>query len=303
MEIVAAYFEELVNSQSSTEEGPRKSTTRLFHVGLKQNIALSHELLPKYDDPLPTDALQTVVSRSAIRQPGSVADGPGVMSIVTIVYSTDGGTSWGGNNPGNPLFFSRSFASYDVEITIPYAFRNPVGYKYPTINGTTIVVDSYDRGEETHWETRKKYVRQVRLQNVTLSTCESIAARSNKLHKMGSLWYRFVVGEMQEISRNVWETTYSWEYDPGTPPIYPDWTDLIRFPRLEGTITGEYFPSTLYTTGNPAPLYTRPPFNSIYMLRGYDPGPPPVPHWPKFRVKLDYEVDANGWQGLPGMII
>lgn len=292
--------EEQIDSRTSTEDGPRRTTTRLFLVNTTQDAALNVVGVPVYEQPLPWDEDQIVVNRVAVRKPNSTG-GALAYSLVTIVYSTDGGTSWGGGNPADPSFLTRSFASYEVEVSVPFAFRNPVGYRYPSLNGQTLTVDSYDRDVEVHWETRTKQVREIRLQNVTLATCEQIAAKSNRLHKMGGLWYRFIVGEMREVSRNVWHTTYSWEYDPGTPDVYPPWDNFLRFPRLEGTPTGTLFPSTLYT--GPNDLFARPPFCSYYMLPGFDPGPPPVPHWPKFRIKLDFQVDENGWQALPGMIL
>lgn len=289
---MAVEVRELIESRESNDQGDTgdvKNTTRVFQVDTTQDLALGITGVPLPGEPLPWDTDQTVTSRTSRYESGSRTT-----SRVWITYSTAGGTTWGGNNPADPNFKSWTLSYYDTEVLLPYAYRNPFALRYRNQSGQSVSLDTFPVEADSHWESRKKFIRRLRITNFYITQWEQVGAQANKLHKIGGLWYKFSVGDIQEIARNVWDVSYTWEYDPGTPNILPV-DSTVHFPKD--------LVSTLYPNGGIAGdgKYGRPPFTTIYTIPGYDPGPPPTPFWPTFKAKPDHEANANGWQTLPGM--
>lgn len=287
-----ATAEERIESRQTQEVSGVTTTTRVYQADTTPDLMGTMVGLPQIDDPLPwapgpPARPQLCFSRTAMYQPGSVRH-----SLIYILYSDAPGT-WGGINPAQPNFKSWSLSYFDTEVTIPYSFRNPIGYRFPGVNGQVQVVDSFDVQGTSVWESRKKFIRRLRVQVFNQAEWDAIGTRTNQLHKIYGLWYRFSIGDIQEVAASLWDVSYTWDFDPGTPNVPVPDDNSVRWPRN--------FNSTLYTLGSPS--YTRPPFNSIYVTPGFDPGPPPVPSWPSFRVKLDHATNPTGWQGLPGMTL
>lgn len=283
---MATEVREIKESRESNDQGDTgivKSTTRVFQVDTTQDQALGTTGVPLPGEALPWDATQSVSARTARYETGSKTT-----SRVWITYSTSGGTTWGGTNPADPNFKSWTLSYYDTEVSIPYAYRNPFAFRYRNGAGTSVSLDTYPVTSETHWESRKKFIRRVRITNFYIAQWETVGAQANNLHKIGAFWYKFSIGDIQEVARNVWDVTYTWEYDPGTPNIFPS-DSQVHFPINQV--------STLYAVTQ----YARPPFTSIYVIPGYDSGPPPTPFWPTFKNKLDFAVFPTGWTSLPGM--
>lgn len=280
---MAVRVEEYKSSRSVDEQVGRTATVRIFQVDTTPDIALSQIGVPAMGDPLPWDSTQKVANRQS-----SYLDKSAQTALVTIIYAVGG--SWGGANPHDPLFKSWTLDYYDVAVEIPYAYRNPFAYRYRGISGNSVSLDTFPVVGEKHWESRQKFIRDVRITGLNIGQIQLIGALANKLHQINGAWYRFSLAPIHEIAANVWDTTYTWENDTGTPNIYIS-DNLVHYPN--GFASG---------LGGIAGLFARPPFMAVYPYPGFDPGPPPVPTWPTFKVRFEYDFAVpSSWQTLPGM--
>ncbi len=269
--------------ETRTESGGRKTTTRVFHINVPQDIALDQTGIPQDDEALPWDSSQTAFSRVASYQTGSVN-----YSRVVVTYSNDPPT-WGGGNPGDITFKGWNISYYRISQAIPYAIRDPRGYRWTDATGASQAITTYPVQYTNHLEARKRFIRHVRISNLTAAQWEPIGNLSNSLMKINNRWYLFTLGDLQEVARNVWDTSYTFEYDPGTPsgvfPIdddydFPDGLAAVRPPGGFGTAT----------------FWTRPPYHEVRLIPGYFNN---APTWPVWRAICAYTVNQNGWQLLP----
>lgn len=132
-------------------------------------------------------------------------------------------------------------------------------------------------------ETIKLISRQVVIQTTGFQVIHQIEAQDDKLHQIDGNFYHFEVADITQRDTNIWETVYTWEYDPGTP-------------KLE--YNGTPAQNAVYET---AP--ERPPFTNYAVIPGINPDPPnrPSPHFkPEIKFIQEYELDPTGHQNLPG---
>lgn len=287
-------FRELIESRSTTDQIGRKGTRRVFHDEISPELAKLEPQCPKVGDKLPWDNEQKCVDVSADWVRGSGNNGVKTSEIV-VTYDTSGAT-WGGVNPNDPFFKSWTLSYFRVNQDIPYAFRDTRTHRYNDQAGVNHFITSFPVQTTAIFETRKKFVRRVRITNMAAAQWEPIGAQTNKLHKIYTFWYLFSVGDIQEVSSGVWDVNYTWEYDPGTPNAFQNLDPDISFP-----FSNQCRPTGMY----PGALYCRPPFHKILTVPQVGPsgGDPNAPTWPKFVPICDYETNASGYNTLPGFTL
>lgn len=275
---------ERISSRSTSDADGKVSTTRVYLVNKPPDTALDDVDVPKDGDTLPWDDSQQVVSRSAMWETGSIA-----YSAVTVIYSNDGG-NWGG--PADPLFKSWTLSYRTVAVQIPYSVEDPRKYRYRDSNGQVKIIPGYPVQAITHWESRKIFSREVRVTNFYITQWEAIGDQNDKLHKIGNRWYRFTIGDVREVSRNVWDAVYTWEFDPGTPDLFPPPTSALVYPwHIASQING-------FT---PDRLWARPPYHSLRAIPQFDND---IPIAPIMEAIPEYDYfTPNGWQLLPGVTL
>lgn len=172
-------WREVIQTGNVTREPGKKGTVRLFQFDGTQEQALIQPECPQLGDKLPSDAEQEVVSIVA-----SYVDGSCRMAQIAVGYNSDGGATWGGNNPADPAFMSWSMSYWRVPQVIVGAIKDPRTHTYVE-NGTTKFIISYPERTRTYPEARKKYVRRLRIRSYSASVMDRIISKQqNKLHKI-----------------------------------------------------------------------------------------------------------------------
>lgn len=271
-------------SGESTLSGPSvKHRSRKFRADIAPQFASPLTLLgyPEVGQPHNIDGTLTCYDVDANYWPGSVNE-----SIITAHYSNDPPT-WG--SPADPFFKSWTLSYYRVAQPLPYAVRDVMGYRYIDAQGNPQGITTYPVAMASHWESRMKFVRHVRVTGLVADDWNAISDQSNKIHKIEDRWYLFQLGDVQELRRNVWDTTYTFEFDPGTPDIFqnidPDQTWPFGFhadPPMPG-----------------GPTYARPPYTEIRLKPDYN-AQTGLPAWPIYVPVYAYEFAENGHLNLPG---
>lgn len=219
-------------------------------------------------------------------------------SRVTGTYTTDGSGTYNGTNPTSPTYASWAVDVRTYDQTIPYFQVDPVRYSYTDVRGATPVerfITGYHIDEEVHTETRVTISRRVIISSsFGIQQLDAISSLSNSLIKadaLGQRIWRFIAGPVEEVSPGRWQTTYTFEDDPGTPNIFPV-SATLKWPRnLRSVIPNVY-------TGVD---YARPPFHKVVVEPGpYDPGPPPFIGEPRFVPIPLYPARFGAHETLPG---
>jgi len=284
---MVASRELLESRETRDEDGGRVSTVRIFQVESSPELIRTGGVpidppLPGIGEKLPWDNSQTVFNRVAVRERGAVNT-----SRVMVYYSTDPPT-WGGTNPADPFFKSWTLSYYRVAQPIPYAVEDPVSFRYIDGTGANQQIKTYPVAYVSHWESRSKFMRRCRVTNLTAAQWEPIQDLANRLCKIFGRWYLFTVSDLIETSRNTWDVTYTFEFDPGTPSgVFPA-TPNILFP--DGLGTARPMPGL-------AEFWTRPPYHEVRLIPGAANG---LPSWPQFVAVCPYEIVASGHLTLPG---
>lgn len=288
---MAIEVRELIESRSTGKEPGRDTTTRIFQVSpVTAELALDVAGVPVLDEALPWDDEQACVSLVADYWPGSY-----MVARVVAQYSSDGGTTWGGNNPSDPNFKSWTLSYGRVAQQIPYAVKDVRTFHYSS-NGVEKFTTSYPVKEVNFWEARKKYIRRLRIRSFTADVMDQIISRqANKLHKIYGRWYLFVVGDVVEVSKNTWDVSYTWEYDPGTPEI----------PATDPAVTYALVVAPAWIVDPvhyPAAFWARPPFHQTGTIPFRDPTTGEI-SWPDWIATCPYQRDPIGWLSLPGFTL
>ena len=155
--------------------------------------------------------------------------------------------------------------------------------------GATQFIKSYPVASTTHWENRSKFMRRCRVTQMTAAQWEPIQDLTNKLVKIFSLWYLFSASDLQETAKNVWDVTYSFEFDPGTPSGSFPIASNVLFP--DGLATFQPMPGL-------ADFWCRPPFHEVRVIPGSGVGGSPF--WPAFFAVCPYQILQAGHLALPG---
>jgi hypothetical protein len=280
---MAVPFRELKESrETSTATGSLRSTTIVGQADVPPDQVNPTNVtgLPKPDDLLGWDPTQICYRVVAAYQPGSVTT-----SRITAMYSNEPPTFGG---PGDPFFKSWTLSYYRVAQPMPYAVEDKRSYRYVDINNVTQTMFTYPVASVSHWESRMKFMRRCRVVNFASANWETIGNLSNKLVKIYNRWYLFTLSDVNEISRNTWDVTYTFEYDPGTPSgVFPILDDVL-FP--DGLGPARPMPGL-------AAFWCRPPFHEVRIIPGVAGG---LPSWPAFFAVCPYEVLQTGHLTLPG---
>lgn len=232
---------------------------------------------------------QRVVTMTAERVPGSLA-----VTLVTVQYSNT--ASWGGANPNDPNFESWSLSYSRVSQELPYAIRDQRTSRYTAAGGVTQFQTSYPVTAHSWWETRKKYVRRLRIRGFNANTMDLIISRNaNTLHRIYGRWYLFLVGDVIEVAVNTWDVSYTWEYDPGSPDVFVDTADLV----FSHIVPPAWLNDPIYY---PADTWARPPYHQVGTIPVYN-ATTHAPFWPEFHAECPYLLNATGYQSLPGFTL
>jgi hypothetical protein len=309
-----ASFHEQFKSRDGSGDPVKGERYRRFYVPLPPDTAHTWPELPQSGDPFPGQPPGQIFTIRMDRYDVAPADDG--MSIVTAVYTNDRS---GRLNPApdrtEPSFkswsmdFQEAAADYPTVMTYPLRIPGETGSGGP---GRTADTTIYKIGEQLIvWE------RSIVLTNVTSDELRRIGAQNNKIHKIGDRAYRFKAGRIHQTERTAWETVYTWIEDPGTPPpkgilgafTYPanggfsQGVPSYAGPVSVGPVTDErriYVPPK---TANQLLLqiaglsdtreYVRSPFHQI----GFELTKDMIP---QFWQHCPYDIEANGWQNLPG---
>jgi hypothetical protein len=225
----------------------------------------------------PTLTLRTVDGQYQSNSPG--------YSQITATY--DNGGPWGGAPvaPTDPTFRSWSVSYQERRVVVPRAFSKSVIYAGPDGEVTNTFRELNTDLAPVH--TFTTISRRTVLTSVSPELFEYLGELTNTLQKIGNRWYRFTVGDMEEVEPNRWTVTYTFENDPGTLNIWAahDPAGPIIYPS---DLSGDY------STG----LFARPPF---YNVRAVEEAVNPTTSTIRFEAEPAYIVlNQNAWQTLPG---
>jgi len=292
--------------------------TRTFRVWTRSpNGALAAAGVPQYGAGHPDDTSMTVVARNAIRETAHDA------CIVSIDYERS--FSQGGEATELEVFDTLNElgrVSTDISSKVAVS-RYPILRAREIAPAEAVPVDPPPEGRKG-WAAfdgaadRVSTTVSIRIafQAVHTRTLEGlfyfsrpITEQTNRLHLVGGLLYLFscrrlsqaTEGDGVEPNTEVWDAEYSWTYDPGVkvPSILPD---------------GWAVDTTASNVGNsevrlPALLFPAPGFSDRYIVPPYSDvlhGPLELASddldSPEFYAKLNHEIDASGYVGLPGLI-
>lgn len=222
---------------------------------------------------------------------------PGSATASRIIIAYSNVRTWGGINPADPEFKGWDQDYYRVAQPIPHAVETNLGHRWLDNTGTMRFITEYPVSWGTFWESRKRFVRHVRIQNFNNAAWEPIGDMSNTLMRIYQRWYLFTLGSIQQTASNVWDTTYTFEFDPGTPDVLNNNSSnnlIIQYPGgLAAVMPPGGFPPPQ------AQLWARPPYHECSLVPGYNVATQ-MPDWPEWVVTCPYEVNENGWQQLPG---
>jgi hypothetical protein len=305
-----ADFHEKFKSRDGSGDPVKGERYRRFYVPLPPDTAHTWPELPQPGDPFPGQPPGQIFAIRMDRYDVEPEDDG--MTIVTCVYTNDRS---GRLNPSpdrtEPNFRSWSMDFQESVVNFPTVITYPLKIPGETgggANGRTADTTIYTIPEQLIvWE------RSVVLSNITFDEVRRIGAQNNKIHKIGDRAYRFKAGRCHQTERTAWETTYTWIEDPGTPPplgllgafSYPgngggnqyagpvpvgnpiDERNIYVPPKL-----GNLLAQQIAGLNDPR-QYVRSPFHQI----GFELTKDMVP---QFWQHCPYEVEANGWQSLPG---
>jgi hypothetical protein len=270
-------------SRANVKDDGRTSTIREFYAQVSPDLLGTVTGLPSLDDPLPWDATQVAYSIRADYEPGSVD-----FTRIVVHYSSDPPT-WGGNSPS---FKSWTLSYFRVAQPIPYAIKDKRTYRYfDAQTNQTQFITSYPILGTTFWEARKRFIRKVRITDMNPTIWEPVGEQTNTLHKIYGKWYLFTVGDIIEIAKRVWDVTYTWEFDPGTPDTLNAFSSS---PDVLWPYGQQCTPLNMY----PGQTFGRPPFHEVRTVPETDLSGNPF--WPDFVAMCPYRVVPLGYATLPG---
>lgn len=171
-----------------------------------------------------------------------------------------------------------------------------------------VEVDDWAFDEQPIFQTVVRHQRKARIETNLATAIDIIAEQNNKLHKIGSRWYRFEAGDYKPYDATKYEFSYSFVYDSGTQAVTtsttnPQASSLYIMP----TNSFRHPIQQIY----PLRTFTRPPFCNIFAVRG--PGSPSGPESgqaePEFVAFCNYDMSVGaggqpglGWLQLPGIL-
>lgn len=215
----------------------------------------------------------------------SVSNGNG-NTFATASYSL-------GSAVFEPEFFSRSGGYQTENWTFPYARR--VRYTVPSQSGASV---GFEQVNQDLWKLETVSVRQtVRRNEIVVNiggligdAVKAMDNQNNRIHIINGVAYRFEAGAFYESRPNVWVVHYAWIYESGifwNNTLQSD-LDVVFPPSITGLQTA---PTVV------SPTFIAPPFYSIDAI----PNPDSPENPPTFRPRLEYTLDASGYQQLVGL--
>lgn len=180
--------------------------------------------------------------------------------------------------------------------------------------------------------TAVRHSRKVKVTANLSTAIDIISDQANKLQKIAGRWYVFRASDYRQRTAQTFETTYTFEYDPGvaevlsplpgngpSPPLGSFFVPTTRWMFLYG---GTLRPTRVDPQNPPqfgTPVFLRPPFCNLVLVRGVrppapppEPGAPPVPEppvYPEEHAFCPYSISqtigdmpGQGWTLLPGVL-
>lgn len=250
-----------------------KRLARVFFVdGLLRGAALTDPIVPPHNSPHPehSDA-KLDAHRIAEAEDGR-------SSLVTALYSTDGSFRAAPTiDPRDPEYkpFSATFSL--VQTPIPFAYKQTL-----QVPGNATKKDVWAIQSVEIQETIGIYSVQFAYPFFDGSISRILREQNNKLHLIEGKYYRFTVGNVTPVEKNLWTYEYSWRGDDGTRRFTGALSGVAVLPPANKTWQGEQ--------------YVRPPFHGLVAVP--DAADPTVQ--PEFREFLSFEIDDDGYESLPG---
>jgi hypothetical protein len=280
-------------------------------------VALTAENLPQYGDSHPDNPYLLRTSMAATREPAIEA----CIVIVNYGISIVGG---GGDTASEEVPFDTANL---IGLMAPDVVNEEIATTYPILRPTMVAPVSLlpdeppGTGSRLAWSpedgvglrvhtvhTVRTSFRMTRLNTLqeALGAFATVGPRSAKIHIINGIPYLFRIRlinpstQGDESGSMAWNAEFSWIADSGvrlpTSSLPDDWVffpnsnavgdDTIRLPALQSVF-------------NPGVFYLIPPFHDVFH------GPLQVEDAsllePEFIARLIYEIDANGYQGLPGV--
>ena len=226
----------------------------------------------------------------------------GIILNVAANYSTDGRFRFPERTQplghGDPARWMISDGSFEAEI--PYGARQASAM--PALPGEA-------PGTVFTWDIKSSAVKVKAIRyglrctvpaGLVAQATTIMYGQSGNIHVFGGLSYLFTHGDVTDLPGGDYEFVYWWLAEPGSNleagSNYTPSPDIV-WPFPLGTIG--FAPYV-------GPAITRPPFHRILAVRRQQlPGDPPTTGSdpPDFKLWLEYEVDANGWQELVGLVL
>lgn len=288
---------ELIGSRTfGTERGGKKTAEMVFHVDAPQDVALQTPGLPQENDPFVSEPALLCDRRTAVYLSGSVA-----RSIVTCYFSSD--RSWRAAPHIDKLqagYVEFEVDFIDVPEQLPVQVFTPKGRSFSVQDnqGQTSekTIDIWDLQALSTITHMTAFQVQVVLNSLSLADVATIGTQNGRLHFIGGSWYRFKAGKIRRRDSAVYETLYTWTFDPGIeslpPALDPD----------DGTIAVDPPRKLKSALGIPAQFgWTRPPYETVRVRvsNTYD-AANGVQDKHKFYSFLPAQQDAQGFKSLPG---
>lgn len=294
------YFRVGNASSNAIVSAPSSILRGVNNYGLPENDAL-----PDYGDEL------NGFSGCTLEQ--YIVEGNGLVVDVQAKYASGGITIFPApelNGAWQGSFQTEVFQLPFAIIKRSFVPGNPSPDAPPGSPIPRVQVNDWSFEEQPVFQTIVRHSRKAIIPVNLANAIETIAEQNNKLHRIGSRWYRFEAGDYRRYDNARYEFTYSFIYDSGMRNTYtaraaPPPTDPGGGPS---PVAPQYAmpPNTAshpVPTVYPGRVWTRPPFCNVFALRGTgDTGSQYVD--PDFVVFCNFDVSANnglGWLDLPGI--
>lgn len=279
-------------------------------------VALGAEALPMRGDAYPSNQYLLRTSMSATREPAIDA----CIVIVNYGISIVGGD-------GDSASTETPFDTANVlGLMAPDVTPEEVAVTYPLLRprmiqpASLLPDDPPGTGSRLGWTaedgvglrvntvyTLRTSFRMTQLHTLqeALGAFTSVGARSAKIHIIDGIPYLFRIRLINPSTQGdasgslAWNAEYSWIHDQGVrlPTNLPD--DWEIFPASNAVGNDAIRLPALQSVFNPGIFYIVPPYHDVFN------GPLELDDAsliePEFFARLIHEIDANGWQGLPGV--
>lgn len=238
------------------------------------------------------------ISGAVLRNYSATGDPPNVHA--TAYYS------YGDIDPISPEFYGQSGDWFEEADKLPLAQIETTISTY-SVGGAPVEQQvktwKFDSFDSIY--TSRQHTISVNIGGLIGDAIAAMDRQNNRIHQIGSRYYRFKAGGYKEIRLGVWVVNYHWFYESGT--LYDSSLDAYYTPtspmRIPPPIVGAAaadpaHPGAVTILGDAGEQYLRLPFHKRLIVPNPSGNPSDPPLFPHF---LPYRVDANGHQELIGL--